>query len=438
MQQTRKTPTFNMKAVVRETGIRPDTLRAWERRYDLPNPKRTVGGHRIYSQRDVDILKWLMVRQEEGLSISHAVELFKRLEEEGQDPILSSRFGRLGEVGDAQPAISGGDTIQEMRDAWLVACRSFDEPSADRILSQAFALFPPEQVCVELLQKGMVAIGQGWYEGSTTVQQEHFASALAMRRLDAMLAAMPVASQPGRLLIGCPPEEEHTFGLILLTVLLRRRGMDVVYLGANVPIEQLAMTVATVQPRLAIFLAQQLASAASLRDLASFLSKEQVPLAFGGRIFVNAPAVQRQIGGHYLGDELIYAAAEAERLLIRGEPSPPAEQVPAAHDVALSHLQARRVNLESALMNALVIQGQSPAMFASNGDFLTRNVLAALELGDIDLLSAEIKWVDGLLKSRHADRSLLQEYLVAYRQALVDTLDQRGQVIIDWFERLAS
>ncbi|MGD8857690.1 MAG: MerR family transcriptional regulator, partial [Chloroflexota bacterium] len=77
MQQTRQTPTFNMKAVVQETGIRPDTLRAWERRYDLPTPERTEGGHRIYSQRDVDTLKWLMVRQEEGLSISHAVELFK-------------------------------------------------------------------------------------------------------------------------------------------------------------------------------------------------------------------------------------------------------------------------------------------------------------------------------------------------------------------------
>jgi DNA-binding transcriptional MerR regulator/methylmalonyl-CoA mutase cobalamin-binding subunit len=304
MQQTRKTPTFNMKAVVRETGIRPDTLRAWERRYDLPNPKRTTGGHRIYSQRDVDTLKWLMARQEEGLSISHAVELFKRLEEEGQDPILTSRLSRPSESGDSQPVIGAGDTIQEMRDAWLIACRSFDGPAAERILSQAFALFPPEKVWIEVLQEGMAEIGQGWYEGITTVQQEHFASALAMRRLEAMLAAMPIATQPGRVLIGCPPKEEHTFGLMLLTLLLRRRGLDVVYLGANVPIEQLAMTLATVRPRLAIFLAQQLISAATLRQLASFLSEEDVPLAFGGRIFVSAPAVQRKIGGHYLGDEI--------------------------------------------------------------------------------------------------------------------------------------
>src|SRR4030042_4721348 len=59
---------FNVKAVVRETGLKPDTLRAWERRYRLPRPERTAGGHRLYSQRDIDCLRWLAARQTEGLS----------------------------------------------------------------------------------------------------------------------------------------------------------------------------------------------------------------------------------------------------------------------------------------------------------------------------------------------------------------------------------
>jgi DNA-binding transcriptional MerR regulator len=72
-----ETPTFNLKAVIQETGLKPDTLRAWERRYGLPSPKRTPGGHRLYSGRDIDMLKWLIARQEEGLSISRAVELWR-------------------------------------------------------------------------------------------------------------------------------------------------------------------------------------------------------------------------------------------------------------------------------------------------------------------------------------------------------------------------
>ena len=64
---------FNIKAVVKQTGLNPATLRAWERRYGFPNPHRTAGGHRQYSQHDIDTLNWLIARQEEGVSISHAI-----------------------------------------------------------------------------------------------------------------------------------------------------------------------------------------------------------------------------------------------------------------------------------------------------------------------------------------------------------------------------
>ena len=79
-------PTYNLKAVVRETGLKPDTLRAWERRYGMPDPDRTGGGHRLYSQRDINTLKWLLARQHEGMSISRAVGLWRNLQEEGRDP----------------------------------------------------------------------------------------------------------------------------------------------------------------------------------------------------------------------------------------------------------------------------------------------------------------------------------------------------------------
>jgi hypothetical protein len=40
---------YNLKAVIRQTALKPDTLRAWERRYGLPTPERSEGGHRLYS-----------------------------------------------------------------------------------------------------------------------------------------------------------------------------------------------------------------------------------------------------------------------------------------------------------------------------------------------------------------------------------------------------
>ncbi|MEZ4730564.1 MAG: hypothetical protein R3E79_25850 [Caldilineaceae bacterium] len=68
----------------------------------------------------------------------------------------------------------------------------------------------------------MAKIGEGWYAGQVTVQQEHFAPALAVRRLEALMATTP--SPRARILVGCPAEEEHTFAPLLLSLLLRRRG----------------------------------------------------------------------------------------------------------------------------------------------------------------------------------------------------------------------
>ena len=75
--------TYNVRAVVRETGLKPDTLRVWEQRYGLPMPQRSPGGHRLYSERDIAVLKWLVARKGEGMSISRAVALWKSLEDEG-------------------------------------------------------------------------------------------------------------------------------------------------------------------------------------------------------------------------------------------------------------------------------------------------------------------------------------------------------------------
>ena len=74
-------PVFNTKAVARETGVPADTFRAWERRYGVPHPQRTDGGHRLYSDRDIAIIRWLRDRTVEGMNISQAVQLLQSVGE---------------------------------------------------------------------------------------------------------------------------------------------------------------------------------------------------------------------------------------------------------------------------------------------------------------------------------------------------------------------
>src|SRR5512138_3298292 len=114
------TPAFNLKVVLKETGIAADTLRAWERRYGLPLPQRTAGGHRMYSQYDIETIKWLMERQFEGLTISRAVDFWNEISSSGVDPIagVSSKSSPMQE--DLQfPAETNLDSL---RSHWLSAC----------------------------------------------------------------------------------------------------------------------------------------------------------------------------------------------------------------------------------------------------------------------------------------------------------------------------
>ncbi len=82
-------PVYNLKFILKETGVKADALRAWERRYDLPKPQRTSGGHRLYSEYDIETVKWLRARQAEGISISQAVGLWKETIETGSDPLAA-------------------------------------------------------------------------------------------------------------------------------------------------------------------------------------------------------------------------------------------------------------------------------------------------------------------------------------------------------------
>src|SRR5512133_2526001 len=66
-------PKFTIKTVASQTGIRPVTLRAWERRHEVLNPHRGDNRYRLYSERDVAILRWLKNRVDSGISISNAV-----------------------------------------------------------------------------------------------------------------------------------------------------------------------------------------------------------------------------------------------------------------------------------------------------------------------------------------------------------------------------
>jgi DNA-binding transcriptional MerR regulator len=430
-----RTPTFNLKAVIQETGLKPDTLRAWERRYGLPKPKRTAGRHRLYSQYDIEILKWLVARQEEGLSISRAVALWRQLEADGKNPLEEPAYA-LPEKPTGPPSVPTGTTLAELKQEWYDACLAFDEKSADNVITYALGLFPPETVCIEILMKNLAAIGEAWYRGAATVQQEHFASESAMRRLESIVAALPPPTRPGRILVGCAPEEEHTFPALLLTLLLRLRGYTVTFLGARVPSSEMSRTVAAINPNLVIMTAQHLYTAASLRETARDLQSSQVPLAFGGRIFSLIASLRKRVPGFFLGERIEDAPAVVDQLLTTHPHLPPVEDVGEEYRAALAHFRERQMLIEANTWQRMADTNIQPEHLSIANQAFERSIAAALALGDMALLCTDIDWVAGLMKNNGIPSEMLSRYLDAYWVAAQTHMDDRGKVVIDYLARL--
>jgi DNA-binding transcriptional MerR regulator len=430
-------PYFNLKVVVQQTGIKPDTLRAWERRYGLPLPRRSGGGHRLYSRRDIGLVKWLMARQREGLSIKHSVELWRGLEAEGRDP-LEIPVPVATSTPRASVVRATGDTLARQREEWITACLAYDEQRAEQLAIEAFALYPPEIVATELLQRAIAQIGEGWYAGMVTVQQEHFCSSLAMRRLEALFLTAPPPIRPGRILAACPPGEDHVLGLLLLTLLLRRRGWEVVYLGANVPVERLEAMVATARPKLAILAAQQLHTASTLQETGLLLQKEGVSMGYGGLIFNLLSDLQRRIPGHFLGEHLALAVETVESLMAAPQPPPKVDSASGVYLRAREHYLERRPMIEAEVVELLNSTDIGFRHLAIANEGLSKNIAAALELGDIDLLGVDIAWIEGLLSHRGMPSDILRRYLHIYYQAAKSQLDERAELLLGWLHGMAE
>jgi methanogenic corrinoid protein MtbC1 len=358
------------------------------------------------------------------------------MEGEGRDPLRELPLETI----ESSPPVPIGATMIEMRDAWIEACMEFNEQRAESVISQALAMYPPETVCMQILQKGLSQIGVRWYEGLVTAQQEHFASALAMRRLEALVGATPPPTRTGRILVGCAPEEEHTFSALLLTLLLRRRGWEALYLGANVPLVRLEATIAAAEPRLVILTAQTLNTAATLYGMAEVLEREDVALAYGGLIFSINESLRERIPGFFLGRGIEDAPATVEQLVNNPAPKGKVKQPSDAYRQALDHFSERQARIESIVWDLMADVDVRASYLARANRDLSRNISAALTLGDIDLVGDDIDWIEGLLMNYHyrLPQVVLGQYVHSYYTAAARVLDERGAIVVNWLAKVVS
>ncbi|MCG8347263.1 MAG: MerR family transcriptional regulator [Chloroflexales bacterium] len=293
LTQFSNTPLYNTKAVAQETGVPADTFRAWERRYGVPRPQRTEGGHRLYSERDIAIIRWLRDRTSEGLTISQAIALMAN----GTETNLSW----LSTAVDTEP-----HTWERLNNRLFAALTDYDATRAEHILGEAFALYPLEEVFLKLIQPTMIEIGEQWHQGRISVTTEHFATQFVRRKMSSLFNTYSITEGRGLIMVGCAPGEKHDLGVLLLTVFLVRHGWQVIYLGPEVPLRDLLESVQRLQPDMVCLAASTTETALQLLEVGRAIVSLPPPcplFGYGGRAFNLHSMLCSKMPGTFLGQD---------------------------------------------------------------------------------------------------------------------------------------
>lgn len=220
---------YGIQKVSEITGIPAVTLRAWERRYNVIRPARSEGGTRLYTEENVEDILWVKEQKEKNkISVKEAMGLLDALKKETSvtQPLT---FNSLD------------DFISPLYEHLI----HFRTEEANRILDQTLAIYDYELVFHHIVKPLLYRTGDDWSAGHLTVIQEHFISNLLVRRLEMLFQNLIIDPGLPKAAALCPPNEEHSIGLLLFSLFLKKRGHDVLFLGENTPLNALESFIIT-------------------------------------------------------------------------------------------------------------------------------------------------------------------------------------------------
>lgn len=295
---------YTIKRAAELSGVPAATLRAWERRYGLVEPERTDAGYRLYDDDAVDRVRDMATLVADGWSASTAAAEVSRRRAAPVAPATPEAAA----APEPTPAV-GADMTRRLIDAASV----MDATGVARVLDERFALGSFESVVDEWLLPTLDEVGNGWADQRISIAGEHLVAHAVLRRLAAAYEA--AASRPGgpTVVVGLPGGAHHELGIFAFAVALRRRGVDVVYLGPNLPAPAWRAALESHTSRIAVLAVPQRRDLKAARDVVDALqdadSAMRIFVGGGHQDDLDAPGVIRL--GHTIGT----AAAEVSALL---------------------------------------------------------------------------------------------------------------------------
>ena len=222
------TPSFNIAAVERDTGLSKDVLRMWERRYGFPVPERDANGERVYPAEQVERLR-----------------LIKRLMDQGHRPgkLIATPTEALTQLAPrrSRPSRPESETIDRAGlEELLALIKQHDANGYVQALQQRLARQGLQRFVQDIVAPLTHRVGEAWEDGLFEVFEEHLFTELTKRVLRQAIAALPHGSGSPRILLTSVPDEQHILGLLMVEALLALEGAECIPLGTQMPLLEIS------------------------------------------------------------------------------------------------------------------------------------------------------------------------------------------------------
>jgi DNA-binding transcriptional MerR regulator len=214
---------FSIKDLENLSGIKAHTIRIWEQRYTFLKPQRSKTNIRYYGNEELKTVLNIALLNKYGFKISH---INKMTPTEIRDKIVSLSFA------EAHQERFINELLQHMVDLDIVG---FEETLNTYIRNKGI-----DNTINLLIFPFLEKIGLLWLVNNLSIAQEHLVTNIIRQKLIVGIESITTYAQVDKtVLLFLPEGEHHEIGLLYLYYLLKSRDIQVLYLGADVPLKDL-------------------------------------------------------------------------------------------------------------------------------------------------------------------------------------------------------
>lgn len=204
---------MTIQEVCRKTGLAPDLLRAWERRYRAVRPARRPNNHRRYSGEDLQRL--LLLR--DAVNAGHAIS-------------------QIAALADAEIRALLPETAQRDDDALLSALimsvRDYDAEAVERVLLETAQTRSAVDFCDSIVTPLLHEVGEYWLHDASLIAKEHLVSSAVAGVLERTIKQSPMRKRKP-MIFATIPYERHVIGAAMAAAVGAQHGYRALILGAG-------------------------------------------------------------------------------------------------------------------------------------------------------------------------------------------------------------